>query len=132
MSGSVGDWSEKNHFVQVYMRAAHIKFYTVDGKKLALGTPLGEPLVPELLLRVSKKRVSCKIKKEGFMQAGGVNNSLVPAIHTSDVLRLLLLFRFGGFYHDLDYVVLGPLTQYTNSVLEEKGYVCIWNRPNLR
>jgi len=83
---------------QVYMRAAHIKFYTVDGKKLALGTPL-----------------------EGFMQAGGVNNSLVPAIHTSDVLRLLLLFRFGGFYHDLDYVVLGPLTQYTNSVLQEKG-----------
>ena len=61
-------------------------------------------------------------KKEGFMQAGGVNNSLVPAIHTSDVLRLLLLYRFGGFYHDLDYVVLGRLSQYTNSVLEEKGY----------
>ena len=56
------------------------------------------------------------------MQAGGVNSSLVPAVHTSDVLRLLLLFRFGGFYHDLDYVVLGHLSQYTNSVLEEKGY----------
>ena len=56
------------------------------------------------------------------MQAGGVNGSLVPAVHTSDVLRLLLLFRFGGFYHDLDYVVLGHLSQYTNSVLEEKGY----------
>ena len=59
------------------------------------------------------------------MQAGGVNNSLVPSIHTSDVLRLLLLYRFGGFYHDLDYVVLGPLSQYTNSILEEKG--CVWN-----
>ena len=55
------------------------------------------------------------------MQAGGVNGSLVPAVHTSDVLRVLLLFRFGGFYHDLDYVVLGRLSQYTNSVLEEKG-----------
>ena len=99
---------------QVYMRAAHIKFYTVDGKKLALGTPLGQPL---------KSRNSCSksFLKEGFMQGGGVSNSLVPAVHTSDVLRLLLLFRFGGFYHDLDYVVLGRLSQYTNSVLEEKG-----------
>ena len=28
---------------QVYMRAAHIKFYTVDAKKLAVNTPLGNP-----------------------------------------------------------------------------------------
>ena len=56
------------------------------------------------------------------MQAGGVSGSLVPAVHMSDVLRLLLLFHFGGFYHDLDYVVLGLLSQYTNNVLEEKGY----------
>ena len=28
---------------QVYMRAAHIKFYTVDAKKLAINTPLGNP-----------------------------------------------------------------------------------------
>ena len=57
------------------------------------------------------------------MQAGGVSGSLVPAVHLSDVLRLLLLFHFGGFYHDLDYVVLGLLSQYTNNVLEEKGYI---------
>ena len=56
------------------------------------------------------------------MQTGGVSGSLVPAVHLSDVLRLLLLFHFGGFYHDLDYVVLGHLSQYTNNVLEEKGY----------
>ena len=93
------------------MGAAHIKFYTVDTKKLALGTPLGE----------ARCDLLDKSSKEGFMQAGGVNGSLVPAVHTSDVLRLLLLFRFGGFYHDLDYVVLGRLSQYTNHVLEEKG-----------
>ena len=50
MSDSVDDWSEK-----VYMRAAHIKFYTVDGKKLALGTPLGEAQFLEWLLNVLKR-----------------------------------------------------------------------------
>ena len=50
-----------------------------------------------------------------------MRDSLVPAVHLSDVLRLLLLFRYGGFYHDLDYVILGDLTQYKNTVFEEKG-----------
>ena len=53
--------------------------------------------------------------------APGVRDSLVPAVHLSDVLRLLLLFSYGGFYHDLDYVILGDLTQYKNTVFEEKG-----------
>ena len=50
-----------------------------------------------------------------------MRDSLVPAVHLSDVLRLLLLFSYGGFYHDLDYVILGDLTQYKNTVFEEKG-----------
>ena len=56
------------------------------------------------------------------MKAGGVRDSLVPAVHLSDVLRLLLLYRYGGLYHDLDYVILGDLRQYASSVLEEKGW----------
>ena len=35
-------------------------------------------------------------------------------VHTSDALRLFLIRKFGGFYLDLDYVVLNDLSHYNN------------------
>lgn len=88
----------ENVTCHLYMEGLGIQFYTVNIENLAKGTPL-----------------------ESFVQSGGVSSSLVPTIHMSDVLRLLLLYKFGGFYHDLDYVILGDLSHYTHSLLEEKG-----------
>ena len=35
-------------------------------------------------------------------------------VHKADALRLLLIHKFGGFYLDLDYVVLNDLSHYNN------------------
>ena len=59
---------------------------------------------------------------EQFIQHGQLNASHYKAVHTSDVLRLLLVYKFGGFYLDLDYVVIRDLSHYHNMIVEE-GYV---------
>ena len=38
--------------------------------------------------------------------------------HTADVLRLLLVYIYGGFYLDLDYVVLNDLSRYKNMLVQ--------------
>ena len=56
---------------------------------------------------------------EQFIQHGQLNASHYKAVHTSDVLRLFLVYKFGGFYLDLDYVVIRDLSHYDNMILEE-------------
>ena len=46
--------------------------------------------------------------------------SSYKVVHTSDVLRLLLIYLYGGLYLDLDYVVINDLTQYKNMLVEVK------------
>ena len=43
-------------------------------------------------------------------------------MHTADALRLLLLYKFGGFYLDLDYVVFNDLSHYHNIVVGNKPW----------
>ena len=40
-------------------------------------------------------------------------------MHTADAVRLLLIYKYGGLYLDLDYVVLRDLSHYRNMLLEE-------------
>ena len=40
-------------------------------------------------------------------------------MHTADAVRLLLIYKYGGLYLDLDYVVLRDLSHYKNMLLEE-------------
>ena len=42
--------------------------------------------------------------------------------HLSDGLRFLTLAKFGGYYFDLDVVLVRPLTDYRNFVSMESGY----------
>merc|ERR1719282_386565 len=57
---------------------------------------------------------------EGFFSPDNLlANGPHKIIHTSDALRYLLLYKFGGFYLDLDYIVLNDLSHYSTSVLEE-------------
>ena len=45
--------------------------------------------------------------------------SKYKAVHTADAVRLLLIYKYGGLYLDLDYVVLRDLSHYKNMLLEE-------------
>ena len=40
-------------------------------------------------------------------------------VHTADVLRLLLIYKFGGFHLDTDFVILKPLVGLTNVVASD-------------
>ena len=51
---------------------------------------------------------------ESFFSSEKVQKSEYSATHKSDGLRILALYKFGGFYLDLDYVVLQDLTHYLN------------------
>ena len=42
--------------------------------------------------------------------------------HLSDVLRYVLLYKFGGIYLDLDVMVLNGLQHYNNFVVTEPGW----------
>ena len=64
-------------------------------------------------------RMICIYILEQFIQHGQLNASHYKAVHTSDVLRLFLVYKFGGFYLDLDYVVIRDLSHYNNMIVEE-------------
>lgn len=40
-----------------------------------------------------------------FIVRGGLKNSVYPIVHTSDIFRFLLLWRYGGTYMDSDMIV---------------------------
>ena len=42
-------------------------------------------------------------------------------VHFSDALRVLLVYKFGGFYIDTDYVVLNDLSDYQNITVKNDG-----------
>ena len=56
---------------------------------------------------------------ENFFKSDILAKSSHPAVHTSDALKLLIIYKFGGFYLDLDYVVLRDLRHYKNMLLSE-------------
>ncbi|CAH2980081.1 unnamed protein product [Chilo suppressalis] len=63
----------------------NVKFYRIHLTKYAKGTPL-----------------------EDFVAKGALNRTRWRISHTSDVLRYLTLFKWGGVYLDLDVVVAKP------------------------
>lgn len=51
--------------------------------------------------------------------------SFVPDVHISDIIRLLLLYKYGGTYADLDYMILKRLDRY------ERNWVPFQNEDDL-
>ena len=41
-----------------------------------------------------------------------------PVVHISDALRVLLVWKFGGIYLDLDYVVMEDMTHYQTFLVD--------------
>jgi lactosylceramide 4-alpha-galactosyltransferase len=56
---------------------------------------------------------------ENFMKENRLKNSSHPLEHTSDVVRVLTLSKYGGTYLDLDVISLVPL-----SVINRKNFAC--------
>ena len=46
--------------------------------------------------------------------------SLARYVHTADVLRLLLIYKYGGFYLDSDFVILKSLVGLKNVVASDQ------------
>lgn len=59
---------------------------------------------------------------EGFFSSESLASTPHRTVHTSDALRYLLLYKYGGFYLDLDYLVINDLTHYSSFVLEEVNH----------
>jgi len=47
------------------------------------------------------------------------NRGWFAVAHLSDAMRFLSLFKFGGYYLDLDIISLRPITSYRNFLAEE-------------
>jgi len=90
-----------NTTCQIYMRISNLQIFTVHIPTFAIGSII-----------------------EKFLTSGSLEKSNWPAAHTSDALRLLLLYEFGGMYLDLDFVVLRDLTPYNHMILKQYGILC--------
>ena len=58
------------------------------------------------------------IISEQFFNDGLLKKSGHKVEHTADVLRLLFVYIYGGFYLDLEYVVLHDLSHYRNMLVQ--------------
>ena len=63
--------------------------------------------------------------EEGFFTSAKLAASPHQAVHKADALRLFLIHKFGGFYMDLDYVVLNDLSHYNNNILVGMWVFCV-------
>ena len=91
----------------------NINFYSVNIEDLARGSPLGIKAVCLIYIY--------SLLPESFFHDASYNKSHDAIVHLSDALRVLLIWKFGGFYLDLDYVVMNELTQYENFVVSNEN-----------
>jgi len=80
-----------NSTCQLYQSNLHISFFKLNITYVLLNTPL--------------EAIELKL-----------NHSKYLATHTSDAMRLALVFKYGGFYSDLDAIVLQDLTSLKNII----------------
>lgn len=80
--------NEKNwaSSVKALMNYPNIHFRNVQLKQLSYGTPL-----------------------EDWIENSDIFKSDVIDVHISDIMRILLLYKYGGTYSDLDYMILKRL-----------------------
>ena len=102
-----------NTTCQIYMSNNNIRFYTIDVESFSADTPLGRK--PSFWYQNQINLVL-----EFFFSSARLASSLYSAVHTADALRLLILYKYGGFYLDLDYVVFNDLSHYNNIVVANK------------
>lgn len=80
---------------------------------------------PNINLRyINPKEFSKGTKLEDFFARGVLNKSSYPLEHLSDIMRVLILNRYGGQFLDLDLISLVPLSDINrpNSACIEQFY----------
>jgi lactosylceramide 4-alpha-galactosyltransferase len=68
---------------------------------------------------------------EDFFIRNELANSSNPLEHTSDVLRMLTMYKYGGVYLDLDVISLVPFNNFTMQPEIKKNFVCAQGRNDL-
>jgi lactosylceramide 4-alpha-galactosyltransferase len=56
---------------------------------------------------------------EEFYRSGKLENSTFKAAHTSDIIRVYVLWKYGGKYFDLDIIFLKPMSHIINFAVEQ-------------
>ena len=82
-----------NSTCYLYSSVTNVRFYTVDLHKIYKDTPL-QHLVASQKFQKSKFHIT----------------------HQSDALRLALIFKYGGFYSDLDAITIRDLSNFHNVI----------------
>ena len=82
--------SRTNSTCQIYTNYPNIQFYSVNLTDVFSGTPLAA--------------IENRLNK----------NADHAATHLSDLMREAVIYKFGGFYMDLDFVVLRSLLGFKN------------------
>ena len=59
---------------------------------------------------------------ESFYQSGVLENSTFLSAHTSNIIRILAVWKYGGKYFDLDIVTIRNLTRINNYVIQEANF----------
>lgn len=109
---------DDNTTCQLYMsNYKNIQFYTVDVERLAIGSPLGSFWIVFYHILTLVNNIESFFKRDEFKNFGKENN----IVHFSDALRVLLVYKFGGFYIDTDYVVINDLSHYQNITVKKDG-----------
>lgn len=65
------------------------------------------------------KEFSKGTKLENFFERDAMNKSLFPVGHAADIVRVLILNKYGGQYLDLDIISLMPIT-----AINRVNYAC--------
>jgi len=82
-----------NSTCYLYTSVSNINFYKIDLEKIYEKTPL-----------------------QDLVQSNIFSNSKFKATHQSDALRLALIYKYGGFYSDMDAVTIRDLSNFQNVI----------------
>ena len=82
-----------NSTCYLYTSVSNINFYKLDLEKIYEDTPLHD-----------------------LVQSNTFANSKYKATHQSDALRLALVYKYGGFYSDMDAVTIRDLSKFQNVI----------------
>lgn len=65
---------------------------------------------PNIYFRnVQLQRLCADTPLEGWIESFALFKSIARYEHASDIIRVLLLYKFGGTYIDMDYMMIRPL-----------------------
>ena len=92
-----------NATCQLYQKYPNIKFRHVNLNNLFQDTPIYEPYKSGLLQKKAEPNSDVHYKKEHL-----------PVVNLSDAIRLVLIYKYGGWYSDTDMVFLKSIKEFKN------------------